>query len=91
MWPELFGQFWGLVILTVIVVVLANVALILYKHRADEIEQGHRPERHLHRLGALLKPLLEFCPLIEGALSPNAGEARERALALPSPQLVETL
>ena len=45
MWPELFGQFWGLVVLTVMVVALAYVALILYKHRADEIEQGRQPAR----------------------------------------------
>jgi hypothetical protein len=45
MWPELFGQFWGLVILTVMVVALAYVALILCKCRADEIEQGRPPER----------------------------------------------
>lgn len=45
MWPELFGPFWGLVALTVMVVVLAYVVLILLKHRADEIEQGRRPER----------------------------------------------
>ena len=45
MWPELFGQFWGLVALTVMVVVLAYVVLILLKHRAEEIEQGRRLER----------------------------------------------
>jgi hypothetical protein len=45
MWPELLGQFWGLVALTVMVVVLAYVVLILLKHRAEEIEQGRRPER----------------------------------------------
>ncbi len=45
MWPKLFGQFWGLVVLTVMVVVLAYVVLILLKHRADEVEQGRRPER----------------------------------------------
>ena len=45
MWPELFGQFWGLVILTVMVVVLAYMSLFLYKHRAKEIEEGRRPER----------------------------------------------
>ena len=45
MWPELFGQFWGLVALTVMVVVLAYVVLILLKHRAEQIEQGRRPER----------------------------------------------
>lgn len=45
MWPELFGQFWGLVALTGMVVVLAYVVLILLKHRADEIEQGGQPER----------------------------------------------
>jgi hypothetical protein len=33
MWAQLFGQFWGLVALTVIVVTLAYVTLILYKHR----------------------------------------------------------
>jgi hypothetical protein len=45
MWPELFGQFWGLVALTVMAVVLAYVVLILLKHRAEEIEQGRRPAR----------------------------------------------
>lgn len=45
MWPELFGQFWGLVALTGMVVVLAYVVLILLKHRAEELEQGRRPER----------------------------------------------
>jgi hypothetical protein len=44
MWPELLGQFWGLVALTVMVVVLAYVVLILLKHRAEEIEQGRQPE-----------------------------------------------
>ena len=43
MWPELFGQFWGLVVLTVIVVMLAYVALVMYKHYANEIEQGYKP------------------------------------------------
>jgi hypothetical protein len=45
MWPELFGPFWGLVALTVIVVALAYIVLILLKHRAHEIEQGRRPGR----------------------------------------------
>ena len=45
MWPELFGQFWGLVALTVIVVMLAYVVLIMLKYRAEEIEQGRQPER----------------------------------------------
>jgi hypothetical protein len=45
MWPELFGQFWGLVALTLMVVVLAYVVLILLKLRAEEIEQGRRTER----------------------------------------------
>ena len=45
MWPELFGQFWGLVILTVMVVMLAYVALHMYRHRANEIERGHKPGR----------------------------------------------
>ena len=63
MWPELFGQFWGLVILTVIVVVLAYVALILYKCRADEIEQGRRPERVW---GPLMGATLGFCLLHVG-------------------------
>lgn len=45
MWPELLGQFWGLVALTGMVVVLAYVVLILLKHRAEEIEQGRQPER----------------------------------------------
>jgi hypothetical protein len=45
MWPELFGQFWGLVALTVMVVALAYVVLVLLKHRAEEIGQGRRPER----------------------------------------------
>jgi ABC-type polysaccharide/polyol phosphate export permease len=45
MWAELLGQFWGLVALTVMVVVLAYVVLILLKHRAEEIERGRRPER----------------------------------------------
>ncbi len=31
MWPELFGPFWGLVALTVIVVALAYIVLILLK------------------------------------------------------------
>jgi hypothetical protein len=34
MWPELFGPFWGLIALTVIVVALAYIVLILLKHRA---------------------------------------------------------
>jgi hypothetical protein len=34
MWPGLFGPFWGLVVLTVMVVVLAYGVLILLKHRA---------------------------------------------------------
>ena len=41
----MFGQFWGLVALTGMVVVLAYVVLILLKHRAEELEQGRRPER----------------------------------------------
>ncbi len=45
MWPELLGQFWALVALTVMVVVLAYIVLILLKHRANEIQQGRRPER----------------------------------------------
>jgi hypothetical protein len=45
MWPALFGQFWGLVALTVMAVVLAYIVLILFKHRAEQIEQGRRPER----------------------------------------------
>jgi hypothetical protein len=45
MWPELFGQFWEQVALPVMVSVLAYVVLILFKHRAEEIEQGPRPER----------------------------------------------
>jgi hypothetical protein len=60
MWPELFGQFWGLVVLTVMVVVLAYVALILYKHRVDEIEQGRRPER---LWGPLIGANLSLCLL----------------------------
>ena len=36
MWPELFGQFWGLVALTVMVVVLAYVVLILLKPRPGD-------------------------------------------------------
>jgi hypothetical protein len=43
MWPELLGRFWGLVALTMMVVILAYVVLILLKHRAEEIEQG--PDR----------------------------------------------
>jgi hypothetical protein len=49
MWPELFGPFWGLVALTVIVVALAYIVLILLKHRAHEIEQGRRPGRMWYR------------------------------------------
>ncbi len=45
MWAQLFGQFWGLVALTVIVVTLAYVTLILYKHRLNDIEQSRRPEK----------------------------------------------
>ena len=45
MWPELFGAFWGLVVLTVMAVVLAYIVLILLKYRVEEIEQGRRPER----------------------------------------------
>ena len=44
-WPELFGQFWGLVILTVIVVMLAYISLVLHRYRVNEIDQGRRPER----------------------------------------------
>ena len=45
MWPELFGPFWGLAALTVMVFVLAYIVLVLLKHRAHEIEQGHLPGR----------------------------------------------
>jgi hypothetical protein len=45
------------------VVVLANVALILYKHRADEIEQGRRPER---LWGPLMGANLGLCLLHVG-------------------------
>ena len=63
MWPELFGQFWGLAILTVMVVVLAYVALILCKCRADEIEQGRPPER---LWGPLMGVTLGLCLLHVG-------------------------
>ena len=63
MWPELFGQFWGLVALTVMVVVLAYVVLILLKHRAEEIEQGRRPER---MWGPLMAATLGLCFLHTG-------------------------
>ena len=50
-------------ILTVIVVVLAYVALILCKCRADEIEQGRRPER---LWGPLMGATLGLCLLHVG-------------------------
>ena len=60
MWPELFGQFWGLVALTVMAVVLAYIVLILLKHRAEQIEQGRRPER---LWGAVVAANLGLCLL----------------------------
>jgi hypothetical protein len=63
MWPELFGQFWGLVALTMMVVMLAYVVLILLKHRAQEIEQGRRPER---LWGAVMAANLGLCFLHAG-------------------------
>ena len=63
MWPELFGPFWGLVALTAMVVVLAYVVLILLKHRAQEIEQGRRPER---LWGPVMGANLSLCLLHAG-------------------------
>jgi hypothetical protein len=63
MWPNLFGQFWEQVALPVMVVVFAYVVLILFKHRAEEIEQGPQPER-LWR--PLLAANLGLCTLHSG-------------------------
>jgi hypothetical protein len=63
MWPELLGRFWGLVALTMMVVILVYVVLILLKHRAEEIEQGRRPER---LWGLLVAATLGLCFLHAG-------------------------